>query len=387
MKFDAVIVIGLPESGRRDRTNADSLGVPVIRWRGFNANRLNLVADDETAVRSSGHVGCYLAHAAVLRLVTCLPCDKVLVIEDDATLGGHFTRILEPFETDADVIVLRSSSDQLPNLRVPGFGYGITKSGAARLLEYVEDRRDNFDFAFGRAIRDAAVSAWFLEDQVILHAHQSSLTDPNPTAGGVHSQNEEQAIIARWLGEQSISGGRFLEIGAMDGVKFSNCRALYQAGWSGVCVEPNPYLFTALHRTYQGTSVLTLCALVWPHAEVRTLHLNQDGLSTSIAPVFVAGVELGISFHGSCMAPTVTPDQLAKMGPFDFVSIDAEGADMEIVRDGKAMFTGTKLLCVEWARPLRDAQADDRAQMLEACARHGFTKLVGETGDNLILAR
>lgn len=388
MRFNAVIVVGMPESKRTINEDVFAgTSMAVYHWRGFNAERLSLVADDGTAVRSAGHLGCYLAHLGALRLVTQMCFDRVLIVEDDAQVQPQFFSLLEPFETEADLIVIRGAKDDIPQLRVPGFCYGVSKAGAERLVEFLEDRRSHIDFALGQAVVEGVVDAWFLADQIVIHNHQTSTTHPAPE-GLDYSQYGEQRIIAEWLASNGVTHGQFLEIGAADGITGSNCRALYEAGWGGMTIEPNPYLFTQLHRVYaESDRMRTLCALVWPWDEVRTVHLNQDGRSTSFADIFVQSQRSGIPFHSFAMSATVAPKVLAGYGPWTVVSIDAEGADLEIVRHGAEMLAGTRLLIVESSQPCSLEPAKDRETMLAAAAGHGFTVVVGETPGNLILAR
>lgn len=388
MRFDAVLVIGLPESGRGLHPSVEFMGIPIVRVRGFNANRLHLRADERTAAQSPGQVGAYLAHAAALRLLEHLPYNFVLVVEDDAVLADDFSELVENLDVgDAEMVQFHGSQDA--ECRAVAFAYGITKSGAARLVEFLEDRRGHVDVAMSAAVRASALRTWFLSDRFVLQRQLSSLTSPVPN-GHIYSQHGEQAVILDWLSKNMPKGftGRFLEIGAADGVTRSNCRALAERGWEGVCVEPNPYLFCELHRVYRDTPrVHTVCALVWPWSEIRTLHLNQDGLSTSDASVFHGVQQMGVQFHGVCRAPTVTPAMLSGFGSFEFVSIDAEGADLAIVQSGKEMLRQTELLCVEKYSPPREAADQQRKAMLEACAEHGFKTLIAETDANLILAK
>lgn len=54
------------------------------------------------------------------------------------------------------------------------------------------------------------------------------------------TQNMEELHIVQNL----PANGRFLDIGAHDGVTFSSTRALLLNGWSGVYVEPDPVVLT-----------------------------------------------------------------------------------------------------------------------------------------------
>lgn len=392
MIFDAVIIIGLPEANRGVPGGVETLNVPIYYSRGFNAKRLHLRADERTASQSPGQVGCYLAHAAALRLIEHLPHHWFLVLEDDTEVSGQFWAAMQTFHlpADAEFIAFRGGRDELHAWRATSFAYGVTKAGARKLVERLESRGGHIDWMLAQAVREGVVNAWFLSDAFVRHTPGVSFTSPIPRSGN-YSQHGEQQIIQDWI-QANMPGvaGRFLEIGAADGVTFSNCRALAEAGWSGLCVEPNPYLWCELNRIYKdNTEVQTLCALVWPWPEIRTLHLNQDGLSTSDAQVYSGMQRRGVYFHGACASPTVTPQQLSASGPFDVISIDAEGADLLIVQHGKELFSGAKLLCVEKCSPVHvdGVAVAARDVMRQACAEHGFGVVVAETEGNFILSK
>jgi len=52
----------------------------------------------------------------------------------------------------------------------------------------------------------------------------------------------------------------FLDIGAFDGIGFSNTRLLFEQGWSGVCVEPVLKNYKKLEKLYKGSNVITVKA-------------------------------------------------------------------------------------------------------------------------------
>ena len=51
------------------------------------------------------------------------------------------------------------------------------------------------------------------------------------------SQNNEQEYILKYYKNFK---GKFLDVGAHNGVDFSNSFFLIELGWQGICVEPNP---------------------------------------------------------------------------------------------------------------------------------------------------
>src|SRR5687768_7977670 len=60
-----------------------------------------------------------------------------------------------------------------------------------------------------------------------------------------YSQHGEQHIILDYFGND---GGILLDIGANDGITFSNSRALLECGWYGVLVEPSEKTFAELSK-------------------------------------------------------------------------------------------------------------------------------------------
>ena len=52
----------------------------------------------------------------------------------------------------------------------------------------------------------------------------------------------------------------FLDIGAFDGISFSNTRLLFEEGWSGVCIEPCSKNYKKLELLYKDTPVVTVKA-------------------------------------------------------------------------------------------------------------------------------
>mgnify|MGYP000961084393 CR=1 FL=1 len=61
----------------------------------------------------------------------------------------------------------------------------------------------------------------------------------------MYSQNNEEEVILKYLGD---STGTFLDIGAFDGITFSNTYELVKRGWKGVMVEASPRTFIKLQE-------------------------------------------------------------------------------------------------------------------------------------------
>jgi len=70
---------------------------------------------------------------------------------------------------------------------------------------------------------------------------RSSLWSPYFSQNG----QDEFFLEELFVGQDS---GFFVDIGANDGVTFSNTYALERKGWRGLCVEPHPDVFEQLRR-------------------------------------------------------------------------------------------------------------------------------------------
>lgn len=196
-----------------------------------------------------------------------------------------------------------------------------------------------------------------------------------------HSQNQEEHFITRFFKDYV---GTFLDIGSNDGETLSNTRALALNGWKGVCVEPDPRAFEKLLALY-ATSNDVFC---YPFA---------IGTESGTQTFYSSGTHLKNGDTGllSTLKPTELKrwkdeafktidaevltwedfDELTPYATYDFVSIDAEGMDLEILKQMDLKGMETKLLCIEWNR--------DKAFKAEAREVVGG-KIIYESPENLI---
>lgn len=147
---------------------------------------------------------------------------------------------------------------------------------------------------------------------------------------------QERWVFAMCNGRRD---GRFAEIGAFDGVLHSNSYFLEsEHGWKGVCVEPNPALFARLNqnrsalcleRAVYRESGLTLSFI--PSQEIGTLaeFAGNDRYAQDRAQAAAA--------HGLIQVETISFAEIASMGDFaetgfDYVSLDTEGSELDILR-------------------------------------------------------
>ena len=135
-------------------------------------------------------------------------------------------------------------------------------------------------------------------------------------------------LIAGFFGSRK---GYFVEVGANEPRERSQTYHLEQAGWTGVLVEPQPAL-AALLRAQRSAKVFAV-ACSGPQNAGRMLpfhvagplsSLNRESMAPGAAPEAV--IEVPIRTLDSILAEAGTPEQ------FDFLSIDVEGHEIEVLR-------------------------------------------------------
>lgn len=195
----------------------------------------------------------------------------------------------------------------------------------------------------------------------------------------MYSQQDEEAVIAKFFGSRV---GRFLDIGAWEGVTFSNTRALWEKGWGGVVVDASPFSVTKLISLYGGSDrVAIVSGLIVGIGEglARFYDSRGDGLSTHIKTHMETWKRQGVPYAPIYM-PQVTFGQLFSVfpGPYELISIDTEGSSLELFSAIDFNKTKTELVVVE-----HDL---DPGAVSEAGRKKGFWTLASNS-NNVILAK
>lgn len=145
-----------------------------------------------------------------------------------------------------------------------------------------------------------------------------------------YSQGNEESFILDFF--KGIAAGRFIDIGANDGVNGSNVRALIENfSWGGVMVEPSMEVFADLRKTYQ---------MVPRISTVRTAVWNRLGY-VDFNVCKIPGWSSIVYDHSEhrdriIVVPVMTLDFLLMVEGvehIDFLSIDAEGCDLDIIQN------------------------------------------------------
>ncbi len=125
--------------------------------------------------------------------------------------------------------------------------------------------------------------------------------------------------------------GFFADIGANDPQKGSQTWHLEQAGWTGILVEPQPDLADTLKQVRSAKVYAVACSS--PEHAGGTMPLYAAGPFSSFDPKLAVA---GVRAERVIQVPVRTLDDLlidAKAPkPIDFLSIDVEGHEIEVLR-------------------------------------------------------
>lgn len=135
--------------------------------------------------------------------------------------------------------------------------------------------------------------------------------------------------------------GFFVDIGAFDGIHLSNSYSFELAGWRGICVEPHPYYFD-LCRQNRPNSICINKACGKEEQDNVVLHVDNTGLFSSLHGIGDQenikghfGLLKGVQFQvDSIKVDIVSLNSILEKFPpgrdIDFVSIDVEGAELDV---------------------------------------------------------
>jgi len=193
-----------------------------------------------------------------------------------------------------------------------------------------------------------------------------------------YSQSEEDLLFQRLLKGGSLpKQGTILDIGAFDGVTFSNSRSLIEQGWFATLIEPSPYAFRELLELYGNNqnvrlinAALGLDNTMIPFHEgglygTTNLH-NRDRWSSTV------------KYRRSYWVPQVTPAMFVNQfgGAPEILSIDTEGNSFELL---KAFPVDS------WVPWLIIVEHDSRIVEIASWARKKNYRTVDVNAENLIL--
>lgn len=204
----------------------------------------------------------------------------------------------------------------------------------------------------------------------------------------MYTQNSEEQVILDYFGKTklTVSPFRLLSVGENDGITFSNSRALIEAGWNAILVEPSPKAFKKLSELYKDSAyVFAIEAAIGTETGKMILHDSNEhcgahGLLSTLIPDEKKRWEGSQTFEETEVQCYSWKDFHSIVGnpKFDFISIDAEGMDYDILSQMDLKALGCKMVVVEH-------NGKEIEKYIDYCSKLGMHELV-RNAENLIMA-
>lgn len=162
-----------------------------------------------------------------------------------------------------------------------------------------------------------------------------------------YSQNGEDIIIDEFF---NIKHGIYLDIGAHHPVRFSNTFLLYKKGWTGINIEPNKINFK-LFKIFRKKDI-NLNEYILPESKEDIFYEFKDSaLNGFLSKDRLLYLEkLGIFYNkkykinGKKINNVLKENNILK---FDFLNIDIEGLDFEILNSLDLKLFKPRLILIE----------------------------------------
>lgn len=197
--------------------------------------------------------------------------------------------------------------------------------------------------------------------------------------GNSMSQLGQDRIVDEYL--HGKRDGVFVDIGAYDGVTFSNTLMLErERDWTGICIEPLPDICAEL-RNNRRCICVQACIGNREESEVEFLAVQSEAVPTRMLsgvlseydPRHLARVAHELNYFGGSKSVIQVPmrDLLAVLrehgiGNVDYLSIDTEGSELLILRSTILSAIGNPCITVEnnYNDPSIDAVLSDQGYRL-----------------------
>lgn len=204
-------------------------------------------------------------------------------------------------------------------------------------------------------------------------------------ARGCYAQKEQDLIIESFFASCPPSDKFFVEVGAFDGVHYSNVRRLVERhGWSGISVEPVEQNFAKLSSSYQGKPVTCIrCAVGDKEGEAElnvSTYPHLPDWGSDVASLTDEDTERWQKEYGAVWrkerVKVRTLDSILAerdVAKVDLLSVDAEGHDLDVLKGLDFARWRPTLIVVEYG--------NSREDILAFLAAQGYSLLLDNEQD------
>ena len=200
----------------------------------------------------------------------------------------------------------------------------------------------------------------------------------------MYSQNQEEQVILNYFGEKK---GHLLDLGANDGMTFSNSLRLIQLGWSADLVEPSPGTYEKLCELHKNNeevkchevAISSVNGTVEFHESGTLLGSDDKSLVSTLDPKEKQRWGGKVAYK-KISVESVTFNSLlerTKKRTFDFITIDVEGLDWLVLNQINLKEVGCKMLIIE-------TNGKETLKYVKYCNQFGLS-LLSSNQENIIM--
>jgi FkbM family methyltransferase len=163
-------------------------------------------------------------------------------------------------------------------------------------------------------------------------------------ATAVATRSETELVLRFFGGKRT---GNFVDVGANDPEIMSQSWTLEQLGWRGILVEPLPKFAERLRRARPNSRVIQAACGPTGHPPTVELHEAECSMHSGLVRNALDETERYVARH---IVPMVSLDEILSAEdnpPIDFVSIDVEGMELDVLRGFDLARHAPALLLVE----------------------------------------
>lgn len=150
-----------------------------------------------------------------------------------------------------------------------------------------------------------------------------------------------------------MSEGFFLDVGALDGKRFSNTYGFEQEGWKGICVEAHPDYIPYVKKN-RPNSIVVHAAISNKNKKEIEFYANELGslstLDSSMQDFFKKNYRKHVRAYKKIYVPMKTVDSVLEDNSIKrvhVVSIDVEGTELDVLKGFNLKKYKPRILVVE----------------------------------------
>ncbi len=161
-------------------------------------------------------------------------------------------------------------------------------------------------------------------------------------AGGYYGQHGEDFVLMRFFDHKPV--GFYIDVGAFDGLFLSNSYAFEKHGWEGLCIEPHPQFYSRCRDLRVNAKCINVACAREDNAMGIEFFAEESGLLSGAKKerdAEVAGTydRQGLTFGGfetttvaAARLSTLLETYAPAVAEIDFLSLDVEGTELEVLR-------------------------------------------------------